>query len=422
MNVKDFNPGEKVQLITKSREWTGHILESYDSSIVLLKLESGYNIGVRENEILDAKLLEKPEIRVHKEFTPEKKKGLPNIAMIVTGGTISSRLDSKTGAVISTDKDDILNIAPELKDLVNIVSLESPFLKFSEDMNSNDWKVIAERILPHLENKDIDGIILTHGTDTLAYTGAALSFFIKNLNKPIALTYSQKSIDRGSTDAALNLICAAKYASSDIAEVALVGHENSNDESCIAIPATKARKMHTSKRGTFESINSRPLARITKDSFEILDEFNAKNSDVQPKIDTKYENKVAIVKIFPGSDPSILDFYEQKKFKGLVLEVSGLGHVPSSNSSNNWIPRIKKLISNGMTIVAAASTLNGSLNMNVYSSGRELKNTGIISMKDALPETSLVKLGFVLAHRTWNPKEKMEENSRREFSKNLKLD
>ena len=421
METRTFNPGEKVLLKTKTKTWVGHVLESHDSSIILLKLESGYNIGIREGEILDAKILEKAKA-IKKEDKPlEKKEGLPNIAMIITGGTISSRLDPKSGAVTSTDIGDILNVAPEMKDIANITSIQSPILKFSGDMDPSDWKIIAETMLPHLNNPEIDGIILTHGTDTLAYTGAAISFFIQDLNKPVALTYSQKSIDRGSTDAALNLICAAKYASSDIAEVALVGHADSNDKTCIAIPATKARKMHTSKRGTFQAINSKPLARITKDEFDILDEFNAKDKTRKSKIDTKFESKTTILKIHPGASPDVLDYYQEKGYKGLVLEVTGLGHVPSSNSKNNWIAKIKKVIASGMTIVAAPTTLNGSINMNVYSYGRELKKTGIISMKDALPETSLIKLGYVLGHKNWNAKEKLEENMRREFSNSLKL-
>jgi glutamyl-tRNA(Gln) amidotransferase subunit D len=179
--------------------------------------------------------------------------------------------------------------------------------------------------------------------------------------------------------------------------------------------------MHTSKRGTFQAINSKPLARITKDDFKILDEFRAKDLSKKPKIDTRFENRVAIVKIFPGANPEILEYYKEKGYKGLVLEVTGLGHVPSSNSKNNWISKIKKAISNKMTIVAAPTTLNGRINMDVYSYGRDLKKTGIISMKDALPETSLIKLGYVLGHKNWNKKEKLEENLKREFSDKLEL-
>jgi len=328
---------------------------------------------------------------------------LPNVAIIITGGTISSRLDPKSGGVISTDKETILNIAPELKKICN-PTIEAPFMKFSEDMDPQDWKTIAEVCHKYLTDPKIKGIILTHGTDTLHYTGAALHYFIQNLNKPIALTYSQRSIDRASTDAALNLIAAAKYAISDIAEIALVGHENSNDKSCIAIPSHKAKKMHTSRRDAFKPINTTPIARINLDSLEILKTFNARNNSA-PRLDTKFSNKVTIIKIHPGQDPSILDYYQKQGYKGIILETTGLGQVPSKESRNNWIPKIKKAISEGMLIVATAQTTYGFLNPNVYSSGRDLKKTGII-FSDLTTETTLVKLGWILGHRQWNKKEK----------------
>jgi glutamyl-tRNA(Gln) amidotransferase subunit D len=406
MKTKTFRPGDKVKLQTKTKSWEGHALESHDPEIILLKLKSGYNIGIRENEILDAAVLEKAKTPEKKSAEQEVSKKLPNIAIIITGGTISSRLDPKSGGVISTDKEEILNIAPELKEICNI-TIESPFMKFSEDMDPRDWKKIAEVCEKYLNDKSVDGLILTHGTDTLHYTSAALSFFLKDLNKPLAITYSQRSIDRASTDAALNLICATKYATSDIAEIALVGHENDSDESCLAISGDKTRKMHSSRRDTFKPINTDPIARITKNKLEILKTFNAKDASRKVKLDAKFDNKVTIVKVHPGQDPSILEYYQEQGYKGVILEVSGLGQVPGKESEFNWLPKIKKAISSGMTICATAQTIFGKLNPNVYSSGRDLQKTGIIFLDGMTSEAALVKLGWVLGHKTWDPKEKM---------------
>ncbi len=408
MQTKTFNSGDKIEIQTKYRKWVGHALESYDSDIILLKLPSGYNIGVRESEVLNARVIEKSIALISSSANIAKDNpSLPNVAIIITGGTISSRLDPKSGGVISTDKEAILTIAPELKKICNPV-IESPFMKFSEDMSPRDWKLLAETCEKYLNDDSISGIILTHGTDTLHYTGAALHYFIRDLNKPIALTYSQRSIDRASTDAALNLICAAKFAISDIAEIALVGHENSEDISCLAIPASNSKKMHSSMRGAFKAINTTPIARITKEKIEILKSFNAR-SDIQPKIDTKFSNKVAIIKIYPGQDPSLLDYYKENGYKGIILETTGLGHVPGKNSGRNWIPKIKKAIDSGMIICATAQTIYGRLNPNVYSSGRELQKTGIVFLKET-SETALVKLGWVLGHKQWNKKKKMLES------------
>lgn len=403
MKTKTFNPGDKISLQTKTRTWEGHALESHDPEIILLKLPSGYNIGIREGEILNAKIIEKAE---NKKTTKEKTQinpKLPNVAIIITGGTISSRLDPKSGAVIPTDKDAILNIAPELQQICNPI-IESPFMKLSEDMDPQDWKTIAEACEKYLKDENIKGIILTHGTDTLHYTGAALHYFIQNLNKPIALTYSQRSVDRASTDAHLNLIAAAKFATSDIAEIALVGHETTNDDTCIAIPGHQAKKMHTSERNAFKPINTTPIARISEDKFEILKEFNAR-SDIKPTLDAKFSNKVAIIKVHPGQDPSILDYYQNQGYKGIIIETTGLGHVPARQSRNNWVPKIKKAIDSGMIIVATAQTTFGLLNPNVYAAGRLLQKTGII-FSDLTTEAAFVKLGWVLGHRQWNKKEK----------------
>jgi len=408
MKTKIFQPGDKVSLKTKTKTWQGHALQSHDPETILLKLKSGYNIGIRESEILSAKIIQSriPRESKHQNTKTPKPRQLPKVAIVITGGTISSRLDPKSGGTIPTDKESILAIAPELKKICNPI-IESPFMKFSEDMDPQDWKTIAEVCHKHLTNPEIKGIILTHGTDTLHYTGAALTYFIQNPNKPIALTYSQRSIDRASTDAHLNLICAAKYATSDIAEIALIGHENENDKACMAIPAAKSKKMHTSKRDAFKPINTTPIARITPDKIEILKVFNTR-SNSKPKLDTKFSNKVAIIKIHPGQDPSILDYYKEQNYKGIILETTGLGHVPGKNSQVNWLPKIKKTIEAGIIICATAQTTYGLLNPNVYASGRDLQKTGIIFLNETT-ETAFIKLSWVLGHKQWNKKEKMLE-------------
>jgi glutamyl-tRNA(Gln) amidotransferase subunit D len=420
MKIKTLNPGDKVELQTKEKSWQGVILESYNPKIILLKLKSGYNIGIRENSILNVKVIEKSKSERKKQIKPVKNKKLPNIGMIITGGTISARLDSKTGGVITTDTEEILKLAPEIKNICNIIKIEKPFMKFSEEMSGRDWKKIAQTAEKLLNSREISGIIITHGTDTLHYTSAALSFFLRDLNKPIALTYSQRSIDRGSTDAALNLLCAAKYAVSDIAEVAIIGHKNLNDKKCLAMPGTKTRKMHTSSRDTFKIINSEPIAEISENEFKILRDFNAKENNKKTKLDAKFSDKVALIKIYPGQNPEILQWYAKKGYKGIILELTGLGHAPGKLSVKNWLPAIKKLISKKIIIYGAPQTLYGRLNPNVYSSGRQLQKTGLIFLKDILPETAFVKLSWVLAHKSWKNPEKakqvMLENISGEFN------
>lgn len=420
MKEKIISPGDIVELRTSEKIWEGTVLESYDPETILLKLSSGYNIGIKEKDILDIEVKNSKGEKHLIEKTSTINKSLPNVAMIITGGTISSRLDPKTGGVISTDAEELLNIAPELKDICNISRVEKPLMKFSENMCYKDWKKLAETAETLLNDETISGIIITHGTDTLHYTSAALSFMLGKLNKPVALTYSQRSIDRGSTDASLNLICAAKYAISDIAEVALIGHKDLNDEFCIAMPGTKVRKMHSSRRDAFKIINSEALAEMSKTSFKILKGFNPRDNKLKIKADIKFEPRIAVVKITPGQEPNILEWYANLGYKGIILELTGLGHVPTQDGEHNWLPTIKRLTEKGIFICGVAQTIYGRLNLNVYSSGRDLQKTGLIPLNDMLSETAFVKFGWVLGHSSWirdgKVEQKMLENFSNEFN------
>ncbi len=405
MEIKNIKPGSYVELHTKKGDFECTILESPNSEIILVKLKSGYNIGIREEDILDVKTLKKEEItQIQKDKTDEKKdkksnKNLPKIVLIATGGTISSRLDTKTGAVKwLTDVNELLKVYPELLDIVHIEKIEVPFMKASENMSFSDWTEISEVVSKYINDTNIDGIIVTHGTDFLGYTAAALSFSLKGLNKPVVLTYSQRSSDRASSDARLNLICAAKAASSEIAEVMLVGHANSSDDFCYALLGTKVRKMHSSRRDTFRPINSSPLAKIWPDKIEIMREYRVKDKGKKVKVFPKFSDKAALVKFYPGQDPEILEHYLSKGYKGLVIEMSGLGHVLTGEAKNNWLPKLKKVIKSGMIICAVPQTLYGKLDPYVYSVGREIQDTGVIYLKDMLPETAFVKLGWVLGN------------------------
>ncbi len=425
MKEKMLTIGDYVELKTSDKNWRGRVLESHDSSIVLLKLDSGYNIGIREESILNVRVLKKVENPIKEKLVFKKDENLPNIAMIITGGTISSRLDSKTGAVKWTSVDDLFNIAPELKKICNITKIEKPFMKGSEDMSLKYWKQISEIAKDLLNDESIHGIIITHGTDTLHFGSASLAFFLGKLNKPVAFTYSQRSIDRGSTDAHLNLICAARYAISDIAEVSIVGHKNLDDKYCLAIPGAKTRKMHSSRRDAFKPINTEPFAQIDKEGLKILKSFNARNNS-KIKLDNSTSSKVILIKVFPGMFPEVLDFYKEKGYKGIILETTGLGHVPGKDSENNWLPTIKRLTKEGIIICATAQTIYGGLNPNVYSNGRELQKTGIIFLRDMLSETAFVKLSWILGHKSMNTPEKirdrMLENISGEFNENLGFD
>ncbi len=419
----NFKSGDNVRLRLSDREIDGIVLESSEGDIVLLKLESGYNIGIKKENILAGRVLKKYKEEKEKKEVKMEKKDLPSVGLVVTGGTIASKLDPKTGGVKHlADINEFSKFYPEMFDIVNIKKIEIPFMTASESMTFEHWRKIAEAVKRMLDDKDIKGVIVTHGTDFLGYTGAALSFFLKNINKPVVLTYSQRSIDRASSDANLNLQCAARMALGDAAEVMLVGHATINDDFCYALRGTKVKKMHSSRRDAFRPINDKPIAKIWKDKIEYLGEYRKRN-DGKAELDVNYSDKVALVKFYPGQDSSILDFYALK-YKGIVVEASGLGHLPVSEAQHNWIPALKRHIRNGFVVCVVSQTIYGRVDPFVYSNGRELLHAGVIFLEDMLAETALVKLGFVLGHYGWkkNIKEKMLENIAGEISGRLEFD
>lgn len=415
-------PGDYVEIHLTKLIYEGVLLESpeTDKGIVLLKLDSGYNVGFNKKDILKIEVLKKSK-EEKKEFEISKSPEKKNIAMIITGGTIASILDSKTGGVHPLQKpEDLFRFYPELFDKVNVVKVEIPFMKASEDMDFKDWQKIAKVAEKLLNDNNISGLIITHGTDFLHYTSAALSFMLRNLNKPVVLTYSQRSIDRASSDANLNLQCSALTAISDMAEVILVGHASTNDDYCYAMPGTKVRKLHTSRRDAFNVVNDKPFAKIFPDRIERISEWKIRNNKTSRFIaDIKFEEKVALVKIYPGQNPNILDYYVKQKYKGVVLELSGLGHAPTKKSRNSWIKKLKEIQKKGIIVCGVSQCIYGRTDPLVYSNGRELLKTGIIYLEDMLAETALVKLGWILGHDEWKNKKIVKEKMLENFSHEL---
>ncbi len=420
--LKDLGavPGDIVEIRTKTSLEKGILMPSFDENIVFIKLDSGYNIGVEKSNITSVKKTGNSEPVEFPSLTKKQDQSLPGISFIATGGTISSRIDYKTGGVKWLMKpEQLLYLAPDLLDIVKINKIKRPFAIASENMSPKHWAELAKKTAELLNDKKNQGVIITHGTDTLHYTSAALSFMLKNLNKPVVLTYAQKSTDRGSTDTVLNLTCSAKAAVSDIAEVMLVGHAETDDSFCYALRGTKVRKMHTSRRDTFRPINCLPIAKIS-DGIEIISEHK-KTNDEKVVVDTKFEDKIALVKFYPGADPSIIEHHIKEKYKGIVIEATGLGHVATGEAEKNWKDAIKKAIDAGITVCFAPQTLYGRLDPYVYSPARELLDLGVIYLEDMLPETAYVKLGWVLGHEKNKDKikEMMLENIAGEFNKKI---
>jgi len=419
----NFQSGDYVRLRLALKEVEGRVLKSHESGILLLKLNSGYNIGINRENILGGRILRKFKEDEVEKLKFENKEGLPSIGMIVTGGTIASKVESKTGGVKPlTNIGEFARFYPEMFKIVNVTKLEIPFMIDSSLMDSSHWKKIAEIAEKMLNDTSISGVIITHGTDTLHYTSAALSFFLRNLNKPVVLTYSQRSIDRASSDANLNLQCAVRMAISDCAEVVIVGHATTNDDYCYALRGTKVRKLHSSRRDAFKSVNEKPIAKIFSDKIEFLSKYRTRNNE-KVELDIEYSDKVALLKYYPGQNSDILDYYVLK-CKGIVIEALGLGQLPNADTENNWILKLKKYIREGMVVCITSQTIFGKVDGYVYYNARDLLDAGVIYLDDMLSETAFIKLGWILGHHGWKShvKDKMLENFAGELNERLEIE
>ncbi len=378
--------GKRVRIKAKGRIFEGIVLPSFTGNLIL-KLDNGYNVGFKEYEILEVleERVIQPEVR-----KLEKREGLPEIKIISTGGTIASKIDYRTGAVTSQfTAEEIAAEVPEIVDICN-VDAELLYNILSENMKPKYWIELARKVYDSL--KKYDGVIITHGTDTMHYSAAALAFMLST-PKPVVFVGAQRSSDRPSSDAAMNLICAAKAAIEDLGEVVVNMHGSTSDDYCYVHRGVKVRKCHTSRRDAFRSINARPIARIDYPSLKVEWLFwRYRRGERELELRDKLEEKVVLIKFFPGMDSGVLDYYYSKGFRGFVIEGTGLGHV-----STDWIDTIKR-ISEDSLVVMTSQCLWGRICDRVYDTGRDLLKAGVIEGEDMLPEVALIKVMWLLGN------------------------
>jgi len=383
--------GDKIQITKKTDKKEGILMphhEFSDDDIITIKLDNGYNLGISIDQNTKIVLLKK-----HKDFTKKPKKipfdpDKPTVSIIGTGGTIACYVDYRTGAVHpATSAQELAFSVPEVFDICN-VKAQVAYQMVSEDIEIEHWQKLAKIVAKEFNN-GANGVIIPHGTDTMGYTAAALSFMLKNLSGPVVLVGAQRSSDRPSSDAAQNLLAATTVAAkSDIGEVVVVMHGETSDTYTTIHRGTKVRKFHTSRRDAFKTVNDKPLGRVENGKIKINDRYRKKKPG-RVSADSKMEKNVCMIFSYPGLKPD--DIPENKK--GIVLVGTGLGHVPSK-----IIPKIKQLGKQGTVFVMTSQCIFGRVNMRVYSNGRDLIKADVIPGEDMLPETAFVKLMWTLAH------------------------
>lgn len=387
--------GDSVKITKPDISYEGMLLdraEDADEIHIVLKLNNGYNVGldIRDADIELIEKGEKPKIELSK-LDIEKDSDKHDVSIISTGGTVASIIDYKTGAVHPAfTADDLLRANPELLEYANIKG-KAVFNILSENMKPEYWVDAACSVADEI-NDGAYGVVIAHGTDTMHYTSAALSFIL-DTPVPVVLTGAQRSSDRPSSDAFLNLLNSVTAAKSDIAEVMVCMHATENDTVCNLHRGTKVRKMHTSRRDTFRSIDTSPIAKVQNGEIEILDEeikYKARN-DGEVELKDSIEPHVAFIKSYPGISGELIDYHVDKGYKGIVLEGTGLGHCPEG-----LIPHVARATDSKIPVIMTSQCLYGKVNMNVYSTGRKLISAGVISAGNMLPETAYVKLVWAL--------------------------
>ena len=394
LKANQISVGDSVKILADIT-YSGIIMPRYehsDDKHIVLKLKSGYNIGLEIAKIEKIEKNQSTKKIIEKDEKIEKVVGLPKILLLSTGGTIASKIDYRTGAVTPVLTAEELNSSvPELAKIANI-DTQVLFSEYSENIMPEHWLQIAEKINEYSKS-DYTGIIIAHGTDTMHYTSSFLSFALAGFPIPIVLVGSQRSSDRASSDAALNLISATKFITeSKTKGVYIVMHQDENDEIIACHLGTRVRKNHTSKRGAFQTIGDVPAFIIAENQIQknITEDF-FKVNEFQPKI--YLDTKVALVKYHPGYDPRLLDKIIEMGFRGIIFEGTGLGHV-----GKTMYESVKKANEKGIFLGMTSQCIDGRIRMTVYESGRDLLDLGIVPLENMIPEVALVKAMWALGN------------------------
>ena len=414
LQQKDVNVGDSIKVIS-DLTYTGILMPRYETSEdshIVLKLKSGYNIGIELDEIKDIEKISSPEEVAIKENVKKTDSALPKILLLSTGGTIASKVDYRTGAVTpALTAADLNDAVPEIAKIANI-DAEVLFSEYSENLQPEHWVETAKKI-QSVVDLDYKGVIVAHGTDTMHYSSAFLSFALSGLKIPVVFVGSQRSSDRPSSDAASNLIAATRFiAQTDVNGIYVVMHHNESDETISCHLGTRVRKNHTSKRSAFETIGNDP-------AFLILDEKIIKNSrdeffenqSFNPRLGI--DTRVALVKYHPGYEPRQIEALIDLGFKAIIFEGTGLGHV-----GKTMYDVIEKASTKGLFLGMTSQCIDGRVRMTVYESGRDLLELGITPLENMIPEVALVKTMWALGSSEDNDglKKLLLENIASEFS------
>jgi len=396
----DITTGDRIEVVHDGGHHEGALMprsKQGTTDAIVIKLENGYNLGIDVDGIETIQALEDDTVDVDRDITiPDDDDDLPDIAILHTGGTIASRVSYKEGGVKPAfEPEDLLQMYPELFERANVDS-EVIAQMLSEDMEPTHWQEVARAVSEH---RDKDGIIIGHGTDTMQYTAAALSFMLENIDIPVVLVGAQRSSDRPSSDAAMNLLSAVEFIQEGQSGVFICMHEASSDTTAAVHRGTRARKMHSSRRDAFQTIGGKPVATVDYQERDITINADIPVPDGDFSLRDDLDTGVSILKTHPGMDPEQVSQHQDQN--GLIIEGTGLGHMPVNSFDEHTghhedILAAVEDLADDAVIAMATQTINGRVNMNVYDAGVKIQNAGVIPAGTMTPETAMVKLMWSL--------------------------
>jgi glutamyl-tRNA(Gln) amidotransferase subunit D len=417
--------GDTVSVTTSDGELAGVIMPRYESAsdnYLVIKLKSGYNTGIKTDRVKSISKLPGEKIKTSSTAkVPDEDKSLPRVALISTGGTIASKIDYRTGGVhAALSAAELYSSVPELANYAR-VDPEVLLSEYSENLKPEHWTLIAKKVAEKIESGDYSGIVVSHGTDTMHYTAAALSFALQNIPIPVVLVGAQRSSDRPSSDAAVNLLGATIFAArANVSGVFVAMHAGTSDDVVAIHVGTRVRKNHTSRRDAFESIDVTPAALVRNNAIEMQKEsqikLTARKNAKEMKLQPDFDSRVMLIKYYPGFDPRIIENAAKSGYEAIIFEGTGLGHV-----NKECFPAIQRAVEAGVIICMTSQCIWGRVSMKVYDTGRDLLSIGVVPLSDMISETATVKAMWALANvqSSKDFKDAMLENISNEISASI---
>lgn len=309
---------------------------------------------------------------------------MKHILLLQTGGTISMQFE-KDGVILDPARsgEALYQQMPELTQIAEI-SIENVFFEDSSDINLSHWKILAELIYNRLP--EYDGFVVLHGTDTMAYTASALSFALNPIHKPVIFTGSQVPLSSIRSDARRNLVNAIELATYPIQEVALCFNDH-------LFRGNRCTKMSIGDFSAFESPNYPPLAEIgirIRLSTEVMTNRITPSACI-----SQFSDEIHVIKVHPAINTRALDCLDLSTFKAVVIEAFGIGNLPIKGP-HNMLPFIKKCRGHNCHVIITSQAAYDSVNLNLYSSGRAVKELGGISAGDMTMEAAITKTMHLL--------------------------